>query len=52
MCAEQYRLQNIEHIIQNTGAAKLMNIKLPMYLFYMALGLNDFDWANPKSRAI
>jgi hypothetical protein len=27
-----------------TAAAKLMYIKLPMYLFfYMALGLNDFD---------
>jgi hypothetical protein len=29
---------------QNTPAAKLMYIKLPVYLFfYMALGFNDFD---------
>jgi hypothetical protein len=28
----------------HTAAAKLMDIKLPMYLFfYMALGLDDFD---------
>jgi hypothetical protein len=39
-----YRIQNTEYRIQNTAAAKLMYIKLPMYLFfYTALGLNDFD---------
>jgi hypothetical protein len=34
----------------NTGyrIQKLMYITLPMYLlFYMALGVNDFDGANP-----
>jgi hypothetical protein len=40
----QNRTQNSEYRIQNTATAKLMDIKLPMYLFfYMALGLNDFD---------
>ncbi len=30
--------------MEKTSAAKLMYIKLPIYLFfYMALGLNDFD---------
>jgi hypothetical protein len=34
--------------MQNTPAAKLMYIKLPMYLFvYLALGFNDFDGGNP-----
>jgi hypothetical protein len=32
---------------------KLMNIKLPMYLFfYMVLGLNDFDAGISSTRAI
>jgi hypothetical protein len=34
---------------QNT---KVMYIKLPMYLFFMALGLNDFDAGKSISRAI
>ncbi len=35
------------------AAAKFMNIKLPMSLFfYMALGLNDFDGSKSITRAI
>jgi len=37
------KTHNIQYRIQNTAAEKPMYIKLPMYLFYMALGLNDFD---------
>jgi hypothetical protein len=31
----EHRIQNPEYRIQNTAAAKLMCIKLPMYLFYI-----------------
>jgi hypothetical protein len=43
----QHTVQNEKYRIQNTPAAKLRYIKLPMYLFfYMVLGLIDFDGAS------
>jgi hypothetical protein len=42
-----YRIQNKEY-----SCSKLMFIKLPKYLFYKALGLNDFDGANPLIRPL
>ncbi len=47
-----HKTHKIQYRIQNTGATKLMYIKLPMYLFYMALGLNDFDGGKSITRAI
>jgi hypothetical protein len=39
--------------MQNTTAAKLMYIKLPMYLFvYLALGFNDFDGGKSVTRPL
>jgi hypothetical protein len=49
----QYRMQNIEYRILNTAAAKLMYIKLPMYLWdkrrrnYVKQSSINFDlWLN------
>jgi hypothetical protein len=42
----------LEGRIQNTPAAKLVYIKLPMYLFFMALGLNNFEGGKSITRAI
>jgi hypothetical protein len=53
----EYRMQNTEYRIQNTKyiIQTLMDIKLPMFPFYISFGLNDFDagisitWAIRKS---
>ncbi len=34
-CSTEYRIQNTEYRPQNTAAAKLTDIKLPMYLFFI-----------------
>ncbi len=45
ICNAEYRIQNTEYKIQNSEyrIQTLMDIKLPMFLFYISFGLNDFD---------